>query len=336
MPKLTLLLFLLSISSQTVLKAQGTRLATDRSLSVSGRRVVFESAAFSGPSTALPQWDNGYLITYEIETFQPGMVNAQLRDQTGAKVREAAIWFPGSQRVVIFSATATRDGRIVAGGEANKSDGTTSSFIASTDLSGRVKDVIQTGGFYAENICLAPDGSVWSFGGTGYDEHSEPNPGDTLRHFDFQKGQLGSYLPRPTFPKYPSPEVLSYIRCSSKEVVGYSGTTHKYLEMPYGAAGPHVYDAEVPSGLRLAGFATTGSKQVYALFNRAGKYGLYYLSFNDATATANWLPVKGTFGEYTEPGVIIGLWGSDGDQLLVSRGEDPAGSAALHWATPLH
>jgi streptogramin lyase len=102
------------------------------------------------------------------------------------------IWFQGSQRVLIYSTTATSDGRIIAAGKAEKADGEAAPFVALTDLAGKVTTVIQTKGFAPMNICQAPDGTVWSFGGTGYDEHSEPNPGDTLRHFDFQKGEIGS------------------------------------------------------------------------------------------------------------------------------------------------
>lgn len=62
------------------------------------------------------------------------------------------------------------------------------------------------------NVCQTPDGTIWSFGTPGYNDQSEPLPGNTLRHYDFQKGELGSYLARSTFPRRPSPGILSYIR----------------------------------------------------------------------------------------------------------------------------
>jgi hypothetical protein len=115
--------------------------------------------------------------------------------------------------------------------------------------------------------------------------------------------------------------------------VVYSNKAQEYIEMNYGDDAPHVYHMEAPSGLRIVGFAVTGPKKAYGYSSRRGATGLYYLSFNEAANTVSWLPIKGTVGLYTEPGVIVGLWGSDGDELLVSRAE---GEAALHWATPLN
>lgn len=328
--------FVLSMTLHVSLRAQDARPGIHpKALSDSTRRVLFDSGAFFGPSAAMPQWDNGYLVSLAVETFQAGVPNVRLYDQSGRQVREAAIWFPGSQRVLIYSATATSDGRIIAAGAANKSDGTTAPFIILTDLSGKMTDVIQTKGFAPANICLAPDGTVWSFGGTGYGQDPEPNPGDTLRHFDFQKGEVGSYLPRSTFPKHPGPENLAHIRCSAREVVIYSTKAQEYIEMQYGADVPHVYRAEALPALRMVGFAVTGPKKVYGCFSLLGRGGLYQLSFDEVAKTVSWLAVEGTVGVYTKPGVITGLWGSDGDKLLVNRAEDRAGVAALHWATPL-
>jgi hypothetical protein len=117
----------------------------------------------------------------------------------------------------------------------------------------------------------------------------------------------------------------------------YSSKAQQYIEMKYDGDAPHIYHAEAPSGLRLAGFAVTGSQKVFGYLSArgGGNHGLYYLSFDEAANTVHWLPVEGTVGNYTKLGVIIGLWGSDSDKLLVSRGEDSAGVAALHWATPL-
>jgi hypothetical protein len=329
-------LLVLLIASQVHLRAQDARSGVyPKALSDSSQRVVFDRGAFFGESTALPIWENGYLVSREVETFQDRTPNVRLYDQSGKHVREAAIWFPGSVRVLIYSATATPDGRIIAAGLAEKSDGTAAPFIALTDLAGKVTDVIQIKGFAPASICQAPDGTLWSFGGTGYDEHSHPNPGDTLRHFDFQKGQIGSYLSRSTFPEplHPGPEVRASIRCSAGEVVAYSHSAQAYVEMKYSDSAPHVYHAEAPSGLRLVGFTATGSKKVYGFFSRGGTGGLYYLSFYEAANTAQWLPVEGAVGAYTKSGVVTGLWGSDGDKLLVSRAEDTTGVAALHWAT---
>jgi hypothetical protein len=69
---------------------------TTKVLSGSMRRVVFDKAAFSGISTPLPHWDNGYLISQDTETFQSGTSNVRLYDPSGKQVRSASIWFPGA------------------------------------------------------------------------------------------------------------------------------------------------------------------------------------------------------------------------------------------------
>jgi hypothetical protein len=79
----------------------------------------------------------------------------------------------------------------------------------------------------------------------------------------------------------------------------------------------------------------TGPRKIYACFSKGGNNGLYHLSFNEASKTAQWLAVTGTSGAYTTPGVIVGLWGADGDKLIISRAEDPTGSTALHWISPV-
>ena len=327
---------LLSVSLHVSLRAQDAQPGVHtKALSDSTRRVAFDRGAFFGPSAAMPDWNNGYLTSRAVETFEAGVPNVRLYGASGQMVREAAIWFPGSSRVIIYSATATADGGIIAGGHAEKPDGSAGLFIALINSAGKITNVIQTKGFVPGNICQGPDGTVWSFGGTGYATDSEPNPGETLRHFDFQKGEIGSYLPRSVFPKHPSPDMHAYIRCSVNEVVAYSATAHEYIEMKYAGDAPHVYHAEAPSGLRLLGFAATGSKKIYGYFSLLDTGGLYYLSFNEAASTVSWVPIEGTVGVYTRPGRITGLWGSDGNNLLVSRAEDSAGEMAIHWVTTL-
>jgi hypothetical protein len=318
--------------TQAVVKAQIV------DLSESTQRVVFDSALFS-EGTGLPQWANGYLVSRQVETFQPDTPNVQLYDKSGKKALQSAIWFPGSQRVLIYSAVATPKGEIIASGKAEKADGEAVTFIALTDAAGNVKKVIQTMGFAPATVCQAPDGTVWSFGGTGYDGNSRrPNPGATLRNFDFQKGELSSYLPRSSFAAKlrPGPEVNAYTRCLTDEVVAYSPSAHQYIVLKYGSNSPHVYQVEaVPAELRLTGFAAIDSKRIYGHYSSGNNTGLYVLSFDEPSNTVKWNPIEGTIGKYTTTGVITALWGNDGDKLLIGRAEDRAREAAIHWTTPV-
>ena len=314
------------------LRAQDPQPSTShgKALLPSAKRVII-SPTF-GPSSVYPHWDNGYLVSHDLETFQADTPNVRLYDASGNQAVAAAIWFRGAVRVLVYSATATSDGRIIAGGSAEKPDGTGASFIAMTDPASKVTNLMQTPGFGPVNICLAPDGTVWSFGGTGFEgKSSQPKPGNTLRHFDFQKGEVASYLARSSFPNLPRPETMAGIRCFADEVVAYSSNAHVYIQMKYANDAPEVYHTEEPVDLRFITFAATGSKEIYGYFSKGDKGGLYYLAFDETSKTAQWVPVTGAAGTLTTPGAISAFWGADGDKLVVSRAGDPSGVAAKHW-----
>jgi hypothetical protein len=303
-------------------------------LSGSVRRVVFPSEAFFDESATLPRWDRGYLIARRLETFQAGVPNIRLYDQSGKRAREAAVWFPDSHRVVLRSVALTADGQIVAAGSSYKFDDRGSSFIAVIDSHGTLR-TIPTDGFVPTSICVAPDGTLWSFGGTG-DQLSQPNPGDMLRHFDLRKGHTASYLPRASFPSnlHPGPEVQAFIECSATEVSAYSPSANTFLKMKYADAAPQLYRVESAPDGKPTGLATTDAKQIYAYFWRrkpGGVSGLYQLSVHENDTIVHWIPVKGAVGSSADPGVVSGLWGSDGEDLVVSRADDSVGVAAIYW-----
>jgi hypothetical protein len=256
----------------------------------------------------------------------------------GQKVREAAIWFPESTRVAITSAAVTPDGRIVASGEADKADGTRAPFIVLTDLSGKITGAIQSKDFYPTHVCVAPDNTVWSFGSTLWDDaNHRPLSGDLLRHFDFTKGQLAGYIPRSTFPAPSSRDSLTLIRCSSTAVAIFDGPANTYIVMPYEVEVPRIYDASSPAGLSLMGFGIFGSGNAYGvLINRERTddpmQGLYSLQADETAKVVGWLPVESAVGPRTGPATVIRLWGTDGEYLVLGRSQDPAGTAAVHWA----
>ena len=314
--------------------AHGLRLSETR------QRIVFDSSFMTGPSTASPHWESGFLVSREIETFLPGEPNVRLYDKSGTRVRSAAIWFDGAHRVMIRAAAPTPDGRIVASGIADKADGTAAPFIALTDLSGKVTDVVRTDGFYPTNICVAPDNTVWSFGGTGYDEIKGANPGDVLRHFDFKNDQVDAFIPRSTYARSPMPDARVFMRCSSDRAVVYAPQVHEYIEMEYTATSPRRYRADAPANLKVDGFAFLGPKRVFGHFaNQLStsdpSEGLYVLLFDEAAKAARWLPIEGAVGAPTQPGTVRRLWGADNQELVISRAGDPAGVVAIHWVSPV-
>jgi len=287
------------------------RRTSHKVLSPPAQRVLFDSSAFRAPGVPIPYSDRGYLVSRKVESFSPGTPNVILYGKGGQKVREAAIWFPESTRVAITSAAVTLDGRIVASGEADKADGTRSPFMVLADLSGKITDAIQSKDFYPTDVCVAPDNTVWSFGSTWWDGvNHRPLPGDLLRHFEFTKGQLAGYIPRPTFPAPTFHDSLTLMRCSSTAVAIFSGPTNTYIVMPYEANVPRVYDASSPAGLSLMGLGILGSENAYGvLINRESRddpmQGLYSLQVDETAKVVRWLPVESGVGPRTGPATVI-------------------------------
>lgn len=304
-------------------------------LTRSEAHIIFDRAAFfSGPA---PHWANGYLVSWTVETFAPDSPNVRLYDKTGAMVRSATVWFPGSTRVALTSATVGPQGQVVASGEADRADGARPRFIVSVDAAGKMT-AIQTDDFDPDQVCAAPDGTIWSLGETGWDSTlHHPKPGDVFRHFDMQRGQIGAYVPRSTFPDRPATYTFSYITCSANEVAAYS-PTGVYIEMSYGGNAPRVYKASMPTGCRLFGLAIQAQNQVFGLLQKyvkfnidyAGINGLYSLAFDQTSSTALWVPVPGAAGSYKLPGMPTRLYGVDGNNIVLGHSSDTV-PGSLHW-----
>jgi hypothetical protein len=302
-------------------------------------RVIFDGDAFSSGPT--PYWSHGYLISRNIESFSPGTPNVTLyAKKTGSKSAEVAFWFPESQRVVITSAAVGHDGGILASGEADKTDGTRAPFIALANPKGQVTNVIQTQDFYPRNICSAPDGSVWAFGNTMWDSSKDEHlPGNILRRFDFQHGETASHIPRSNFPRRMQLDVLGFIRCTSDTVFAYSSQANIFIKLRYDSETPRIYKV-IPPQLMVGGLAVTNSNGVYGLLsdppNRdgdSGKNGMYFLALDDSNQTAQWQPVKDAVGRRTDEGVVVRVWGADGENLVVHRAGDSAELTALQWVS---
>jgi hypothetical protein len=80
-----------------------------------------------------------------------------------------------------------------------------------------------------------------------------------------------------------------------------------------------------------------GSGNAYAaLISREradnSKQGLYSIELDEVAKAVRWSPVDGAVGPRTGPPMVVKLWGTDGEYLVLGRSQDPAGSAAVHWA----
>jgi len=303
------------------------------------RSVAYPEALY--PDGILPDWDRGYVIHYEIEmNHSPGTPMVVMYDKTGKRIREGLIWPEGAGSVRVRRTAATRDGALLAAGSAIMQDGSIQGYIVKTDLAGTTAQTLLTGSFMPEQICEAPDDTIWSLG-----KASSPNDGlqhddRVLRHFGFGKGQLHAFLPEDTVAapvRSAKPWFVpwgSYVRCGKDKVSIYLNFTNEYAEINTASfewkrweLDPALVEQRDASGL-----AATDDGRVYVSFKASGIRGmeqirgLYQIKATPGNPIAELLPVSGTInalerGKFPPPGSFSMLWGADGNQLVVWRME---------------
>lgn len=251
------------ITRSPITETSGTTLSPPQ------RTVVF-SGPFS-PNMSLPHWSVGYLVSRELESTGPEVPNIRLYNREGSMAREAAIWIPGSIRIILSNAEVTQDGRAVATGFAEQKDSTQAFVIALTDRSGKVARVVRTNPFVPERICLSADGTAWTAGGVRTDDLKARSDAEVLRHFDFSRGLLEAYIPQSLFETKRDaagnlgPGKEAFLGCTSQQVILYSGSSNRYVEFSISDHSVKRWKIDRSNvDLPLNGFALTASGELYS------------------------------------------------------------------------
>jgi len=294
---------------------------------------------------AMPHWEGRYLVsgTFEVKSPQP---NVSLYDQSGTRVRKAAIWFPDSVRVSIFDAAVTPQGNIVASGYAAKSDGTFAYFIAKTDLSGAVTQVIRTNPFLASKVCALDEDSVWTYGDDLNKNHATLDY-KMLRNYSFSQGLLHAYVPRSAI-KIPVGGIvvgksMYWMRCSGSKVAVYVGMGPDYFQLNVAHNTLDRFHVErMPGDMMVTGFALTDTGHVFASLEVTGDgtlglRGLFELKVDTAAKQVQWVPVQSTLThfqswEHVQEGAFWDLLGTDGTNLIYNHINQ---YRTLLWAKPI-
>ena len=291
------------------------------------------------PHGIMPDWDRGYMIHHEPEiNYSPETPMVEMYDGVGDRVREGRIWPKGAANVSIRRAAATRDGAILAAGGATMRDGSIQGFIVKTDLAGTTVQTVITGSFMPEQICEAPDGTIWSLGKILSEDDGQQRNTDVVRQYGFEKGLLHSFLPedtvkavvrskRPWFNPFDS-----YVRCGKNKVSVYLSFTKEYVEIDNSSLELNRWklDQALTQQREGDGMAVTEDGRVYLglqVFGKPGRSpfrGLYQIKAVSGQPVAELLPVSGAIS-FLEPGTVsppesfVMLWGADGNQLVVWR-----------------
>ncbi len=348
--RLGAVLLLLGGSASTLLAQNDPARTSSWKLSETVHQVRYDDALVPG-FVPWPSWYHGYVVFQALRSYSSTEANVVLFDSKGIRVRDARIWLPDAVQVRLWHAVATEGGNIVATGYAVTRDRHMVSFIAKTNLSGEVTDVIKTGTFVPRCICEASDGTVWSLGGEP-DKHELGEDFPMVRQFAFGQGQLRAYLPRSSFPPDVNPDAVaatsafgshqfSYLRCAKDRVSLYLNLTDQYIEINPSTGAVQRWDVDISSvdRARVSGLAVSDSGRILASLGDWRKtpgprvIGLFELDVDRNGHTARWLPVAGAAGRRDETqgmpqGVVVELWGADGDTLVVRRG---GGDADLTW-----
>ena len=295
----------------------------------------------------MPDFDRGYMIQHEFEVIHsPQQPMVAVYDANGKRVGEGRIWPQGARSVRIIRTAMTRDRGILAGGWAILQNGTTPGYLAKTDRQGNTIESVYTGDFKPEQICEAPDETVWSLGRA---LHSTTDT-EVVRQYSFEKGLLHSFLPEETVRSIQNSDrpwfspFGSFLRCGNEKVSIYLEFTDEYAEISNSsfALTRWKIDQSAAQQRKANGLAVTDDGRVYASFSVHGAHGvsgpygltsLYQVKTEPGNPVAHLLPVGGTvdfYGTWTEgdrlPGALVWLWGADGNQLVVWRADEPYAS----------
>lgn len=285
------------------------------------------------------RWDNGYLITHAwngtLET-SPGKPAVALYDKDGQLVREAVVWLDGARSVSVGDVAFNRSASLmVAGGLVTNQQGVIANFVAEIGDDNRVHRVIRTSPFLPVYVCALPDKTIWTYG-VDRDNHLNGIQNSLrLRHYSFEKGQLGAMLDTSSLAsgegwllsrgRYPG-EIN--FRCNSKTVALYNAASSQLVEVDIQTSALKVTRVAAlpsPPDFQITGFALTESGALFASFYDRSKKpamsGLFKLS-RDSAGGATWVPVEGTIGSYLHTSSIERLLGADGEDLVHTRLKD--------------
>ena len=258
---------------------------------------------------------------------------------------------PNTNRVHLFDATVTEDGRLIVAGCYLSETGQRHCFVGLANPDGHVSPMVDTGRFSPTQVSACDGATVWAIGWlrTGPDLDRESNePYRILREYRLADGKMvNSALERTTFARWPLPGLSGHgfpdltMRCSGKVLGIYEGASDEWIEYDLSTnrlsrwklpKQDHPWAEQDKDGKILpkpnvqtwvSGIAMLDSGDVYASFHQyvvdthQTTVGLYRLE--KAGDRGNWIEIDGTVGPTAQPGAFERLNGTDGARLVYAR-----------------
>jgi hypothetical protein len=263
-------------------------------------------------------------------------------DRVGKKVLESRMEPPGAAKFIIHFAGATQTGGIIAIGGGAMTDGPSQRRYGANHAS------VGLGDFYPHQVCEDTDETVWVLG-------YESKYGDTAdadknvpRHYSFEKVLLNSFVSLDSISKSfdavlnVSASRKSFLSCGKGRVTVLFWSAAQCVQIDTSSEKLTRWSIALPSGVRARanGFAETEDGRSFVGLgdfsdqDKMWTAGLYELKADIGTTAAYLIPVEGTIvksdpNEIAPDGTFLGLWGADGNDLVVQRQGDGWG---LSWA----
>ena len=169
-----------------------------------------------------------------------------------------------------------------------------------------------------------------------------------MRHYSFERGMLDSFVSLDSISQARDASLQiahpgkSFLRCGRDRVSVLFWTAGQYIEVEAATEKLTRWRVALPSGVRgrANGFAVAEDGRSFvglgdfSAEDKMWTAGLYELKADTGTTVAPLVPVEGTIVkrdpyEIAPDGTFLGLWGADGNDLVVQRQGDGWG---LSWA----
>src|SRR4029077_2543962 len=149
----------------------------------------------------IPKIDHGYVVfSRRIIVNEIQHEAIYLKSLADGTERRPSFWLDGASVVWINDlAVASVDKLFVVGSFSRSADRVPINFISESAVAGPTPTTIDRGTYEPELACVAPDGTVWTFGQDWSAERSDI-PYSLLRNYSSKGRLLGSYLPSDSLP----------------------------------------------------------------------------------------------------------------------------------------
>jgi len=147
-----------------------------------------------------PFFSHGCLIQFLHKSTFAGQSNIYLWNSSGLLEHEVAVWPAKATSLFLTSVDVGISSQLTFAGEATNADGTTTPFIATSNLDGESPKYFSTGNYRASQIAQADDGTIWTVGAENFvaivNSMKKWNNYDVLRHYSPAGALLDHFLPR--------------------------------------------------------------------------------------------------------------------------------------------